>query len=282
MIKPFKYIPLRKLPFRYLPPNFATATNMILGLLSIFFSVKGEFDTAAWLIIWAVFLDGLDGLLARVLKARSHFGIEFDSFSDFVSFGLAPVGIVLSYSIQEKFLSVEANEKLWILIVAGFFYILMAAIRLARFNVQTIELGDIIFYGIPTTACAGLIASGYLTLKKFGDPFYNGLHIIMFSTVVLTVFGIMMISTIPILKFRKRKNPAMNYLEKTMSVVCLVFAITRKMPDLLFLLGTTYTIGSIKYGMKLEKQLKEKKLNEVAQNFNRKEKVVQSINGQKS
>jgi CDP-diacylglycerol--serine O-phosphatidyltransferase len=259
MVRAFKYTPLSKLPFKYLPPNFATAGNMIVGLLAVIFSVKGEFATAGWLVVLAVFIDGLDGMLARLLKAQSHFGIEFDSFSDFVSFGIAPAAVVLSYTINGDFLTADIVPLLWISIIGAIFYVLMAAIRLARFNVQTVELGDRIFHGIPTTACAGLIAAFYLTLNKYGNPVKAPEDLVFLSTSTFIVFGFLMVSTFPMLKLRRRANPYFNVFEKMTTVLCLVLAISRKLPDVLLLVGLTYLVLGVRGGVKVEKESRREK-----------------------
>ena len=262
MVRPFRYIPLHRLPFKYLPPNFATAANMILGLLAIIFSVKGEFQTAAWLIILACFIDGIDGLLARLLKATSHFGIEFDSFSDFVSFGIAPPAMILCYIIYGDFASASIVHLMWVAIIGAIFYILMAAIRLARFNVQTIELGHTLFHGIPSTACAGLIATLYLTLHKYGNPVTDPGDLIFLACATLFGFGILMVCTVPLLKVRPRKNRMVTTIQLVGMAFCFGLAVARRLPDVLLAAGVTYIVLGIMFGVKAERAVKREKLRE--------------------
>ncbi|MFH1438695.1 MAG: phosphatidylcholine/phosphatidylserine synthase [Pseudomonadota bacterium] len=264
MVKPFRYIPLHRLPFKYLPPNFATAANMILGLLSIVFSVKGEFHTAAWLIILACFIDGIDGLLARLLKATSHFGIEFDSFSDFVSFGIAPPAMILCYIIYSDFVTADIVHLVWIAIISAIFYILMAAIRLSRFNVQTIELGQTLFHGIPSTASAGLIASLFLTLQKYGNPVKDPGDLIFLACATLFGFGILMVCTVPLLKLRPRKNRLVTTIQLVSLAFCFGLAVARRLPDVLLAAGVTYIVLGITFGVKAERAVKREKEQEVA------------------
>ena len=80
---------------RFLVPNACTAFSMLLGLASVYASVNNQFDLAAWMVLWGVLLDKLDGTFARLLKASSGFGAQFDSFADFVSFGIAPAMLLL-------------------------------------------------------------------------------------------------------------------------------------------------------------------------------------------
>jgi CDP-diacylglycerol--serine O-phosphatidyltransferase len=259
MFRPFKYIPLSRLPFKYLPPNFATAANMIVGFLAIVFSVKGEFETAAWLIVLSVFIDGIDGMLARILKAQSHFGIEFDSFSDFVSFGIAPAAMVLCYLVSGDFVVGQIGSLMWISVIGAIFYALMAAIRLARFNVQTIALGDKLFQGIPTTACAGIIAASYLTLHKYGNPVKDPADLVYLSIVTFVGFGSLMVSRIPLLKLRRRSHLSVNILERGTTVLCLLLAIARRLPDVLLAVGIVHIVLGIRYGIKMERDVKKEK-----------------------
>ena len=77
---------------RYTIPNSFTSLSLLLGIASIVTSQIGELELAAWIIVWCGLLDVLDGLSARLLKATSDFGAEFDSMADLVSFGVAPAG----------------------------------------------------------------------------------------------------------------------------------------------------------------------------------------------
>ena len=83
--------------FRYLAPNLITLSSMIFGLVSLWSSHNGDTPLAAWMIIYAVLTDRLDGLTARALKATSELGMQLDSFADALNFGVAPAYMVLCY-----------------------------------------------------------------------------------------------------------------------------------------------------------------------------------------
>ena len=78
---------------KYFVPNAFTALSMLFGLASMTMSAAGNFQLAAWMILWGVLLDKLDGTAARLMHASSEFGVQFDSFADFVVFGIAPAGL---------------------------------------------------------------------------------------------------------------------------------------------------------------------------------------------
>ena len=80
--------------WKYLVPNAFTALSMILGMAAVVLAASGDSDLAAWLILWGVLLDKLDGGAARMLGASSEFGAEMDSFADFATFGVAPAALI--------------------------------------------------------------------------------------------------------------------------------------------------------------------------------------------
>lgn len=116
-----------RMPFFMLLPNLVTIMGLCAGLTSIRFTIVERFEVAAMLIIFAAVIDGLDGLLARRLKATSQFGAELDSLSDFVNFGVAPGVLVYVFAVDQ-------------LAGFGWIFILVFAccccLRLARFNVK--------------------------------------------------------------------------------------------------------------------------------------------------
>ncbi|RME14660.1 MAG: phosphatidylcholine/phosphatidylserine synthase, partial [Alphaproteobacteria bacterium] len=141
-----------------LVPNMVTLAGMSLGLTAIRFATEGYFASAAFLILVAAVLDGLDGLLARRLKATSDIGAQLDSLSDFVTFGAAPALIVYL-----QHLSGLAGLG-WL---ATLLFVGACGLRLARFNVQSGKVNDATppdrahFVGVPAPAGAllGLLPS---------------------------------------------------------------------------------------------------------------------------
>jgi CDP-diacylglycerol--serine O-phosphatidyltransferase len=149
---------------RYSIPNSFTALSLLLGLGSIVTTQVGDLEFAAWLIVWCGLLDTMDGVAARVLKATSDFGAEFDSMADLVSFGVAPGVLVFNAGLQVAGVEVESGQ-FWVLLVACGVFVLAGAMRLARFNIGTGTPGRGWFTGVPITAAGGgLISSMVLVL----------------------------------------------------------------------------------------------------------------------
>lgn len=193
---------MSKIHPKYLVPNAFTALSMLFGLASMVTSATGNYTLAAWMVLWGVLLDKLDGTSARLFNASSDFGMEFDSFADFVVFGIAPAALVFF-----KLNSVMGeNRKLFLLMACGIF-VVATAMRLCRFNISDPPGGDKIFYGIPTTLCGAFVASAYLTWEKYLSAHPDFLRVL---PAALIVCGVAMVSSIKLPKLKPRKNKAFN------------------------------------------------------------------------
>lgn len=176
---------------RYAVPNAVTIGNMFCGFLAIMYSSSGRFDKAVIAVLIAILLDGLDGRVARRLNATSKFGIEFDSFSDVVSFGLAPAVMMYHWAFH-----LRADE---FGIAVTFFYALCAASRLARFNISAENLKS--FTGLPTPGAAVFVVSVINTAPHAHDS----LVIAILGTVVMVSMGYLMVSTIEFFSIKQFK-----------------------------------------------------------------------------
>jgi CDP-diacylglycerol--serine O-phosphatidyltransferase len=135
----------------FLVPSLFTVANLFCGYGSIVYSTRADFDTAALLIGVAMVLDTLDGFFARLTNSSTAFGVELDSLADMVSFGLAPAILAFKWGLE------PLMRLGW---AAGFIFVTAAAMRLARFNIQTAVVTDKrYFVGMPTPPAAAVIAS---------------------------------------------------------------------------------------------------------------------------
>lgn len=171
-------------------PSLFTMGNMFCGYACIVYAMRGEFETAAPFIGIAIVLDMLDGRIARLTGTASDFGVELDSLADVISFGVAPA--ILAYAWGLGPLNRLGSA-------AGFLYVSAAALRLARFNIQSAAGGDKrYFVGMPSPAAAGIIAS-----TVFVWPY--GLHDYRAALPVLAmtlVPALLMVSTIRFRSFK--------------------------------------------------------------------------------
>ncbi|MCL7465767.1 CDP-diacylglycerol--serine O-phosphatidyltransferase [Phaeovulum sp. NW3] len=175
------------MPFLQLVPNLVTIAALCLGLTAIRFAMVGRFELAVSLILLAALLDGLDGLIARRLRATSDFGAELDSLSDFLNFGVAPGLLVYRFALG------EANSLGWIFVLI---YAVAGCLRLARFNVMrgAPETSSKHFVGVPAPAGAMLaLFPVFLSLSGL----VPAQEAPMIVAIWLGVVGVLMISRLP-------------------------------------------------------------------------------------
>jgi CDP-diacylglycerol---serine O-phosphatidyltransferase len=133
-------------------PSLFTLFNLFFGVWSMVLASRGEFYRAGWYIFFAGVLDTLDGRVARLSKTGTRFGAELDSLVDIVSFGVAPAFLIY----QLEFAS--AGQAEWIFC---YFYVMAAALRLARFNVTQAGRAKHSFIGLPSPAAGMTLATFY-------------------------------------------------------------------------------------------------------------------------
>jgi CDP-diacylglycerol---serine O-phosphatidyltransferase len=226
-----------RVKLRHIPPNVATSLSVMVAILSVMLAREGNFDLAAWMILWSVVLDKLDGTLARMLKAGTEFGVEFDSLADFCAFGVAPGFFAYEMLLHHPDVPpvFRDGHMLWLLRLCVGIYVVAVAARLARFNVDTPVLGDKYFMGIPTTMCGGILALAYLTFAKYGM-----FGVLEWFPVFLLVSGFLMVSSVRLPKLTKRKSKVMNGVTVVGLVITLVCGALRVMPEILFGMAMAY------------------------------------------
>jgi len=174
---------------RIVVPSFFTLMNLFSGFLSILMVADGKLEIGAWLIVIAGLFDALDGFMARLANATSEFGIELDSISDIVSFGVAPGFLIYTFAFSELAL---------LGMILSALPPLCGAVRLARFNVEA-KLGETAFFkGLPTPAQAVMLIAFYLTFRnrlEWFTGFEQGINAFLIPTVVILSF--LMVSTVP-------------------------------------------------------------------------------------
>lgn len=149
---------------RSVVPSLFTVLNMFCGFMAIIHASDGRFFSASWLIILAAGFDALDGVMARITKSSSEFGVEMDSLSDVISFGAAPAFLVYQLSLHHL-------GALGMLISS--MLMIFGGLRLARFNTQLVGFDKDHFVGLPIPVSALTVASFTLNywseIGKLGD-----------------------------------------------------------------------------------------------------------------
>ena len=137
--------------WRFVPPNVVTCIGLTAGLLSVSEAVGGRFESAAWWVIICMLLDKADGTVARLLKASSRFGMELDSLADLICFCVAPAVLVLCVLAGPgRNPGLEQTALYLTGVYAGcFLFVIMGALRLAKFNVVSESYGRRFFLASP-------------------------------------------------------------------------------------------------------------------------------------
>ena len=229
---------------RYTIPNSFTAASLLIGLASIVTSQLGDLGLAGWMIVWCGLLDVLDGLAARLLKATSNFGAEFDSMADLVSFGVAPAMLVFHAGLEIGGVELYSGG-FWVLMTAVSVFVLAGAMRLARFNLTTDQPRTGWFSGIPITAAGGgLVSTVIILLVRYPD-IAASLPLQLYLPIFMFVLALLMISTIRFPKMMKRESKAFNTFQGLNVIATYYCGITRSYPEFLFFMGVFLLVSGI-------------------------------------
>ena len=229
---------------RYTIPNGFTALSLLLGLGSIVTTQIGELEFAAWLIVWCGLLDTLDGLAARLLKATSSFGAEFDSMADLVSFGVAPAVLVFNAGLQLGGIEVDSGQ-FWVLLTACGVFVLAGAMRLARFNIATGKPRTGWFTGVPITACGGGLVSSLILVLIHHQDISTLLPLHLYFPVLMFVLAILMVSRLRFPKVVVRKSNIVNVFQFANIAAIFYCGIFRVFPEYLFGIGIFLLVAGI-------------------------------------
>ena len=213
----------------YLLPNIFTTASLFAGFYAIVQAMNGLFDHSAIAIFIALILDGLDGRVARLTNTESDFGAEYDSLSDMVSFGIAPAIVIYGWGLT-------GIGKVGI--AAAFVYASCAALRLARFNVQSGISSNKFFIGLPSPAAAALIAGFVWSAQSLESSIWLSI----FTALLTACAGLLMVSNFKYPSFKsidlRGKVPFVVILSIVMSFV----VITIDPPRILLMLALGFAL----------------------------------------
>lgn len=196
------------LTLRALAPNAITASALCVGLTGIRFAIEGQWEKSVMAVILAGLLDGIDGRIARMLKAQSRFGAELDSLADSISFGVAPALILFLWSLQ------DLPRLGWFAALA---FAICCVLRLARFNARIDMIDEPrkaagFLTGVPAPVGAGLaLLPLYLWVASGRDEFREPLVV----GIWLVVIAFLLISALPTLawaKLRPRRSARLGFI----------------------------------------------------------------------
>lgn len=224
----------------FLLPNLLTTGALFAGFYSIVAGINGQFAAAAVAVVVAGVLDGLDGRVARLTNTQSDFGIQYDSLSDLVSFGLAPALLSFNWSLRSLGEVAPLVGKLGWLV--AFLYVACAALRLARFNTQAGVEDKGHFQGLASPAAAGTLVT---TIWFFVDQGIDGATVrwlILFETLAL---GLLMFSRVRYFSFKKW--PKGDRVPTTWIFLAVVIFVLLAVdpPAMMMLIGIVYVVSGL-------------------------------------
>jgi CDP-diacylglycerol--serine O-phosphatidyltransferase len=173
----------------YLLPTLFTVGNIFCGYWSLIHTYRGALELGAVLIIIAAVLDGLDGRIARLTGTTSDFGVEFDSLADMVSFGVAPALLAYKWALE------PLGRTGWLV---AFLFVVCAATRLARFNLQVSTADRRFFVGLPTPSAAGALACVVFAAPAPQETRWLSVPVI----VLICALGLLMVSRLRYYAFK--------------------------------------------------------------------------------
>lgn len=182
----------------YILPNLFTLAALFGGFYAIVMAMNGHFDLSAIGVFCAMVLDSLDGRVARMTNTQSAFGEQMDSLSDMVSFGAAPALIAYEWGLR------DLGRWGWI---AAFVFCACAALRLARFNVNTSVVDKRFFQGLPSPAAAAMVAGFIWLLTELGvtrgqSAWLSWSHITWLMFALTLYAGLTMVTNVPFYSFK--------------------------------------------------------------------------------
>jgi CDP-diacylglycerol---serine O-phosphatidyltransferase len=225
----------------YILPNLFTLAALFGGFYAIVMAINGHFDLAAVGVFWAMVLDSLDGRVARMTNTQSAFGEQMDSLSDMVSFGAAPALIAYVWALQ------GLGRWGWI---AAFVYCACAALRLARFNVNTGVVDKRYFQGLPSPAAAALVAGFIWVVTDLG---VKGPSVAWPMFAVALYAGLSMVTNVPFYSFKDLSKKSVPFVVLVL-IALIIAAINIDPPKVLFALFVIYGLsGYVIYGWRKAK-----------------------------
>ncbi|MBT6105201.1 CDP-diacylglycerol--serine O-phosphatidyltransferase [Porticoccaceae bacterium] len=215
----------------YLLPNLLTTGALFAGFYAVLSGFTGQFELAAIAIFAAMIFDGLDGRVARMTNTQSDFGVQYDSLSDMVSFGVAPAVVAYGWGVSDL-------GKLGL--AAAFVYASCAALRLARFNVQAESSDGKVFTGLPSPAAAALVAGFVWSTYELAPS----VALSVLGAVLTAAAGLLMVSNFKYPSFKEVDLRGKVPFIVILSVVMGFVVITIDPPRILFMLAVFFSFSA--------------------------------------
>lgn len=227
----------------YILPNLLTCISLFSGFYAIVASVNMKFTHAAYAIFVSGIFDMLDGRVARLTGSTSRFGVEFDSLSDVIAFGVAPGLLVYMWALKGY------GRFGWL---AAFLFVACGALRLARFNVQVDNAQKKNFLGLPIPAAATMIAGSVLFYAWLGYP--DGIKTV-FMPILIYILALLMVSDIRYYSFKDMSFFKGRPFRSTVAAILFLVIIFIEPEVTLFIVTSLYVLSGPIYTLLVKKKV---------------------------
>jgi CDP-diacylglycerol--serine O-phosphatidyltransferase len=224
----------------FLLPNALTTAALFAGFYSIISGINGNFVAAAVAVVVAGVLDGLDGRVARLTNTQSEFGVQYDSLSDLISFGLAPALLAFNWSLSSlSEVSPNAGKLGWL---AAFIFAACAALRLARFNTQVAVQDKSYFQGLASPAAAGTLVT---IVWFFADRGVSGDTVRWLMLAITVGLGLLMFSRVRYFSFKTWPRGDRIPIYFLFLLVLVIVALAMDPPAVMAGIGVVYVLSGL-------------------------------------
>jgi len=222
----------------YLLPNLFTTGALFAGFFSLISAINGNFSAAAVAVLVAGVLDGLDGRIARLTNTATDFGVQYDSLSDMVSFGLAPAIVMYTWALRPLAELGSFWAKLgW---AAAFVYAACAALRLARFNTQAGVADKRYFQGLASPPAAGILMALVWTFDDLGISPAQHTTIAMIALGLTVSVALLMVSNVRYLSFKNWQGRSKLRFVHVLIPLLVLMVVYMDPPKVLLIIGVLY------------------------------------------
>ncbi len=231
-------------------PSIFTIANMAFGFFAILSASESNYVVAAWFIMLSYVMDMLDGRVARLVHGESSFGVEIDSLSDWISFGIAPAYLIYKFALKDY--------GFWGYPVA-FLYVLCGALRLARYNVKSHFGGSSkdYFQGLPIPGAAGILVSFVLAYSMLeGEGGTRNIRLVMeqmpfvYAAIpfIMIALALLMVSSAPYAAFKGGMLKP-NSIKGILVITAILSMIVAYPQDALFMFFSLYAVSGVIAGL---------------------------------
>lgn len=217
----------------YILPNLITTMALFAGFFSIISSINAKYEHAVWALIFAALFDGLDGKVARFTKTESEFGVQYDSLSDLVSFGVAPAILIYQWALT------PFARLGWL---GAALYVICAALRLARFNIQITTVEKSVFNGLPSPPAALMLATTVLFFKEMGLSLEEYR---LYILILIYLVAFLMVSNVKYSSFKELEVAKRRPINILLLIILILILIAIKPEIMLFAIIAFFVLSGI-------------------------------------